>query len=93
MKIPTLPDLVNLIRILGVRISLAIAYAAGTLTLVYLSATGVDVTISDHIQGWLIASAAIVVGLAILGRTLTDLWGKAPRGEQPDPEDRRGEPD
>ena len=93
MKIPTVTDALNLIKVLGVRISLAVAFATGCLLLVYLAATGVEVTISDRIQELLIIAAAIVIAAAIIGRTLTDIFGKRPTGEQPDPEDRRGEPD
>ena len=59
----------------------------------YLAATGVDVTISDQLQMALVIAAAIVLAIAILGRTLTDVLGKRPSGPQPDPEDRRGEAD
>jgi hypothetical protein len=91
MKIPTISDAINLIKVLGVRVALAVGFAAGCLVLVYLSATGVDVTIGDRLQELLIVSAAIVVVAAILGRTLTDVFGKRSSGEQPPPEDRRGE--
>ena len=88
---PPLAKISELIRYLGARLSIALAFALGCGVLIYLDATEAGVDIDLEIQKFLIIAATVVIGLALLSRTVTDVRGKRPSGEQPPPEDRSGE--
>ena len=91
MKIPTFANVLTLIKALGVRISIGLTFAGACLLLVYLAATDAGASLSESGQEMLIIAALVVIVVAIAGRTLTDMYGKRPSGEQPPPEDRSGE--
>lgn len=81
----------ELVRYLGARLSVALAFGLGVGVLIYLHATDAGVTLSDSVLELLIIGAVVVVAVALIGRTVTDWKGKRSSGEQPPPEDRRGE--
>ncbi len=81
----------ELIRYLGARLSVAIAFAVGCGVLIYLDATNTVTELDDSIVELLVIGAVVVIAIALIGRTVTDMFGKRGSGEQPDPEDRSGE--
>ncbi len=87
----SLDKISELIRYLGARLAVAMAFGLGCGVLVYLAATDAGVDLSEGTLNLLIIAGAVVVSVGLLGRTVTDWLGKRGGGEQPDPEDRSGE--
>jgi len=88
---PPVEKIAELIRYLGARLSIALAFGLGCGVLIYLDATDAGVDIDVEIQRLLIIAATVVIAIALISRTVTDWKGKRSTGDQPPPEDRRGE--
>lgn len=70
----------TLVKYFGARVGAAVLFAIGALTLVWLAAGDVAFSLSEAVMLALIGSAAAVLIVAFIARTVTDRFGKMPRG-------------